>query len=149
MATRKVKVGDKVSHEGNWIGHDHEDGDFVVVSQADGGSDPSNPLMRVKDFFTFFENVRFKVKAITADLVWLEEDGAWMLPGRLITRDQRKAYCILTEQSSCSPKVHQSARYALLQDADATVLAMVQAVADREAEKAAQVSAAAGEVTNG
>lgn len=124
MATRKVKVGDPVSHEGNWIGHDHIDGDYVVVSQADGGSDPDNPLMRIQDFLTTFENERFEVTALTADLEWLEEDKAWYLPGRLLTKDQRKAYCILTESSSCSPKVHISARYALLQDPDKTTEAL-------------------------
>lgn len=121
MATkRKVKVGDPVSHEGNWIGHKHENTDFVITRLEAGGEDPDDPLRRLSDFIAYFENDRYRVKCLTGDLEWLDEDNAWALPGRLLTRAQRQVFCILTESPSCSPKAHQSARFALLQDSEAT-----------------------------
>ncbi len=124
MANRKVKVGDPVSHEGNWIGHEHENTDFVVVQLKAGGSDPSDPLRRLPNHICVFENDRFKVNCLTEDLEWIPEDEAWALPGRLLTREQRATFCVLTESSVCSPKAHQSARYALLQDLAATEVAL-------------------------
>lgn len=139
MANRKVKVGDPVSHEGNWIGHDHEDDDYVVIGFMSGGADPSDPLRRLPNYITTFENDRFKVKCLTEDLEWSKEDEAWFLPGRILTRDQRRAFCILTESSSCSPKVHYSARHALLSDPELAAVALERAIEEREVRSAAVV----------
>ena len=78
MAARKVKVGDLVSHDGNWAGVEHENGDFEVTSIAKGK--------------VVFENERFRVVCAAKELQWLEEDGAFYLPGRLLTREQRNTY---------------------------------------------------------
>ena len=124
MANRKVKVGDPVSHDGNWIGHDHENSDYVVVELKSGGSDPGDPLRRLANHICVFENDRYLVTCLTDELEWVPEDEAWALPGRLLTREQRQVYCTLTESPSCSPKAHQSARFALLQDPAATEAAL-------------------------
>ena len=52
-----------------------------------------------------------------------------MLPGRLLTRPQRQAFCVLTESSDCKPKVHVLARAMLLQDPD-KMAAVMGTVAD-------------------
>ena len=124
MAPKKVKVGDAVSHDGNWIGHDHENTDFAIVELKAGGEDPDDPLRRLPGFLCTFENDRYKVTCLTSDLVWLEDDGAWMMTGRLLSRPQRDAFCLLTGAINCHPKAHISARFALTGDPDRTAQAL-------------------------
>ena len=124
MASRKVKVGDAVSHEGNWSGHDYEDTDFEVVDLRAGGEDPEDPLRRLPNFLCTFENDRYKVSCLTEDLKWLEEDGAWHMVGRLLTRAQRAAFCLLTGSTSCNPNGHIGARAIMRSDLKRTTNAL-------------------------
>lgn len=143
MVTRKPKVGDAVSHEGNWHDHDHENEDFVVVALKAGGQDPDDPLRRIRDCLCTFENERYKVTCETADLRWLKEDQAWHLVGRLLTRAQRAAFCVLTGSTACHPDGHIGARVMLGLDPERTANAIV--VAGKRSERdtvAAELAAA-------
>ena len=116
MAKRKPKVGDAVSHDGNWAGHDHEDTDFFITALRAGGEDPDDPLRRVKDHVCTFENGRYKVSCLTSELGWFEDDGAWVLPGRLLSKAQRATYCAMTGAPTLPPIGHVAARRILAAD---------------------------------
>lgn len=86
MAARKVKVGDRVSYHGNWPGSARyeEHGPFEVT--------------RIEGNKVIFANADRFVGGLLGDLQWLEEDGAWHLPGCMLHADQVARYQELTKQ---------------------------------------------------
>jgi len=125
MASRQVKVGDGVSHDGNWFGDPSQNTDFEIVALKAGGEDPDDSLRRLPDFLATFENDGYKVTCLTSDLRWLEEDQAWHMVGRLLSRVQRAAFCLLTGSSSCNPNGHIGARSIFRSDPERAAGAVV------------------------
>src|SRR5262245_1551505 len=89
--TRTPAIGDLVSHEGCWAPSGDQYGPFKIVGfkARPALDDAGKPFVL---HCTVFDNERFSVECQTAELVWLEEDGAWMLPGRLLSRPQRRLW---------------------------------------------------------
>jgi hypothetical protein len=101
------QVGDLVSHEGYW--GDCEDA-FRVVGFRKTFNDRDEVVQ-----LCIFENSKFKVTCLASELVWLDEDSAWMLPGRLLSRRQRAMWMDVTGVRTLPPaEKHVSARKALL-----------------------------------
>ena len=83
-----LQVGAKVSHNGEV--------DFVVK--------------KINGPITTFENKGFRVQCCTDDLEWFEEDKAWILPGRLLTKEQRILFRQETNVAVLPPDNHPAAR---------------------------------------
>jgi len=86
-----IAVGARVLHDG------HED--FKV-----------NELVEAKGtVIAVFENLGYRVKCNAAELVELKEENAWYLPGRLLSREQRRRFSEIVG-SSTPPGDHVAAR---------------------------------------
>jgi len=74
------KVGDKVLHHGRA----HTITKIIPKARVNAttGEPEMCPLVR-------FENARYGVTGLLDDLRWSEEDGAWILPGRVLSKDER------------------------------------------------------------
>lgn len=97
-------IGDKVSHEGLPAGYE--------ITELMDRYDPDDGH---KFVLVTFENVRYAVKADAAELVWLEEDGAWFLPGRLLSQAERDLWAATWGGPNRNrPQDHVTARAALL-----------------------------------
>ncbi len=94
----KAKVPDKkatVLQVGGLVSHNGELN--FVVTKIDG-------------LITTFENKGFRVQCSTDELEWFEEDKAWILPGRLLTKEQRILYRQKTNAAVLPPEDHPKAR---------------------------------------
>lgn len=75
---RQPAVGDKVSHEGRVA-------DYTITAIRPG-FDPETGAPITK---AVWENDVYAVAGNVAELVWLPEDNAWYLPGRLLSGAER------------------------------------------------------------
>jgi len=89
---RTVALGDYVSHDGCWgAAEGDENGPFIVTGFTRRAALTQDGEPTVVNF-VIFENRRYRVECQESDLVWLDEDNAWMLPGRLLSRKQRELW---------------------------------------------------------
>lgn len=104
MPPSTPKIGDRVSHEGLPAGY--------RITAIDARFDPDTGA---RFAIVSFENDRYAVKADAAELVWLEEDGAWHLPGRLLSQAERDLWAVTWGGPNRNrPQDHVTARKALL-----------------------------------
>lgn len=88
---RTPQVGDLVTHDGCWPmfppgSEPYQITGFVKKAALDESGEPTAVRICV------FENARYRVECLASELEWLDEDGAWMLPGRLLSRAQRRVW---------------------------------------------------------
>jgi hypothetical protein len=87
---RTPKLNDVVSHEGAFGKKGGEDGAYRIVDFIERAVIQDSAAKVV--VFCKFQNRRFTVTCLLDDLVWLEEDRAWMIPGRLLNAAQKKQW---------------------------------------------------------
>jgi hypothetical protein len=106
---RSPKVRDLVSHEGAFGKKGDQDGAYRIVDFPERAVIADGEPKRVR--FVRFENRRYSVLAMADELVWLEEDTAWMLPGRLLSAEQKKEWMkLLGAKYPPPPEKHVEAR---------------------------------------
>ncbi len=76
--SRAPAVGDSVSHEGDVAG-------FRITALIPRFNPDSGAPVTV----AVFEHESLQVACVAAELVWLDEDQAWHLPGRLLSGAER------------------------------------------------------------
>lgn len=78
------EIGDAVSHDGLERGYRiTEIASKALLTEANEA---------YVDYFCTFENDLKKVTCWWKELIWLEEDQAWMLPGRLLNEEQKELW---------------------------------------------------------
>ena len=92
---RRPQVGDSVSHDG-WF-RAFRITALPVQSYIDGQGRPQVLELCV------FENAQRQVVCRLDELVWLEEDKSWMLPGRLLSEEQRRRWRDLMSRDTGVP----------------------------------------------
>lgn len=93
MSARKPKKGDPVTHEGQA----YEILDLVPKAYLDADGQPTSMVVCI------FDNPSYQVKCNAQELVWLDEDGAWFLPGRLLSQEARAKWRSLMGMSMGPP----------------------------------------------
>jgi len=93
VPTLGPKLGDFVSHEGAFGKAGDENGAYRVIDFAERAviTDGEPKVVR----FCRFANRRFTVTCLVDELEWVKEDGAWMLPGRLLSTYQKKCWMVM------------------------------------------------------
>lgn len=101
--SRQPAVGDRISHEGDVAG-------FVITALIPRHDTSTGAPLTV----AVFEHESLQVACVASELVWLEEDDAWYLPGRLLSGAERDLWAAHYGGAARSrPQDHVAARATL------------------------------------